>query len=152
LNRSHEFSSFFWLSKIRAKPTSIISFLFPPRCRFSSVRRCHAIVSCHASFSLIHDELAAYNSSYNNASSRCLPFQVKIEALNPHRRRRQPPSTAIKGYLNIGHSPHHSTTCLFCLLPSQSTRPSELHPPSLFRFTAAPTFIVPPHNDTHVMN
>jgi hypothetical protein len=37
------------------------------------------------------------------------------------------PSTAIKDHINLGHSPNHSITSLFCFLPSQSTMLSELH-------------------------
>jgi hypothetical protein len=44
------------------------------------------------------------------------------------------PSLLLKGHLNLDHS----TASLFCLLPSQSTTPSELHPPSSFLLTVVP--------------
>jgi hypothetical protein len=75
--------------------------------------------------------------------SRCHPTQVKIEALNLHYRRRAPSLDRLtlilyhykKGYLNLDHYSHHSTTSLFYLLPSKSTTSSELHSSPSFTFT-----------------
>jgi hypothetical protein len=71
---------------------------------------------------------------------------VKTEVLNPHHRRRSPSSDSQtltlycykKYHLNLGHSLYHSTMSLFCLLSSQSTTSSELHPPPLFPFIVIP--------------
>jgi hypothetical protein len=41
-------------------------------------------------------------------------------------------------HLNLSHLLHHSTASPFCLLPSQSTTPSELHLPPSFPFTTVP--------------
>jgi hypothetical protein len=82
--------SYFWPNKIHVNPTSVISSLFPPRCRLSSGGRRHAVVPCHASFPLSQDELAASASSFGNASSRCLASRVEIESLNLHHRCRTP--------------------------------------------------------------
>jgi hypothetical protein len=69
---------------------------------------------------------------------------------HPPRTAQLPPSTAIKGHLKLGHSPHHLTMSSFCLLPSQSTTSSELHLPPSLSFTVVPhMFIVPSYNDTH---
>jgi hypothetical protein len=60
------------------------------------------------------------------------------------------PFTTIKNHLNLDHSSHHSTVSPLCILPSQSTTSSELHPPSSFPFTVGClTPIISPHNNTH---
>jgi hypothetical protein len=53
----------------------------------------------------------------------------------PPRTARLPIFTAIKNYLNLDHSSHHSIISLFYLLPSQSTTSSKLHPSLSFHFT-----------------
>jgi hypothetical protein len=75
---------------IHASPTGIISSLPPPRCSLSSGRCRHTIPSCHASFPLSQDGLAASASSSSNSSSRRLPSQAETEALNLHHHRRLP--------------------------------------------------------------
>jgi hypothetical protein len=75
---------YFWPNKIHVNPTGVVSSLFPPRCRLSSGGRRHTVVSCHASFPLSQDELAASASSSGNALSRHLASRVEIEALNLH--------------------------------------------------------------------
>jgi hypothetical protein len=80
----------FWPRKIRISLTGIISTLFPPRCCLSSGRRYHTATSCHTSFLLSKDELAASASSFGNALSCCLISLAKTEVLNLHHRRRLP--------------------------------------------------------------
>jgi hypothetical protein len=46
----------------------------------------HAVTSCHASFPLSQEELAASVSSSGNTSSRRFQSRAEIEALNPHHR------------------------------------------------------------------
>jgi hypothetical protein len=137
---------YFLASKTRVSPTDIVSSLSPPRCRLSSGRCHHVATSCHASFSLSQDELAAFVLSSNNASSHRLPSRAETKALNLYHCCQPPfpnhPTSTLhcykKSHLNLNHSPHHSTVSLFCLLPSHSTTPSELHPPPSFLFTAVP--------------
>jgi hypothetical protein len=74
----------FWTSKIRVRPTGVVSSISPPRCRISFGRRRYAAASCHTSFSLRQDELAVFASFFDNASSRRLPSRIEIEALNKH--------------------------------------------------------------------
>jgi hypothetical protein len=76
----------FSVSKIRVSPTHVISSLFPPRCRFYSVRRRHTVTPCHASFSCSQDEFAPSTSSSVNTSSRRLPSQAEIKVLNSYHR------------------------------------------------------------------
>jgi hypothetical protein len=74
----------FQSNKIRVNPTDIVYSLFPPWCRLSFSRCHHAATPCHISFLLSQDELATSISSYSNVSSRRLPSQAEIEALNLH--------------------------------------------------------------------
>jgi hypothetical protein len=130
-------------SKIHVNPTDVVSSIFPLQCHVSSGRRRYAVVPCLALFSLSQDELTVSVSSSENVSSCRLHSPAETEALNPHHRRVLPssdrPTFTIhrykKDHLNIDHSSHHSIVSLFCLLPSQSTTSSKLHPPSLFSFT-----------------
>jgi hypothetical protein len=145
LNQPCEFSTFFWLSKICFSLTDIVSSLSPPQCCLSSDRSHHDAAPCGTSFPWSQNELAASTSSFGNASSHCLPSRAKIEVLNLHHRGSHPPQTgrllpssAIKMSSQPFHSPYHSTASPFCLLPSQSTTPSELHPSSSFPFTIVP--------------
>jgi hypothetical protein len=80
----------FWHSKIHVSPTSVVSSISPPRCRLSSSRCRHAVTSCHTSFPLSQDELAASASSYSNTLSRRLPSRVETEAFNLHHHRTLP--------------------------------------------------------------
>jgi hypothetical protein len=129
----------FSVSKIRVSPTHVVSSLFPPRCRFYSVRRRHTVTPCHASFSCSQDEFAPSTSSSVNTSSRRLPSQAEIKVLNLYHR--HSPTLILncykKSHLNLGHSLHHSTTSLFYLLTSQSATSSELHS-LLLLFTIIP--------------
>jgi hypothetical protein len=102
-------------------------------------------MQCYASFRLSQDEIAASASSSGKASSRRLPSRAETKAMNTHHRR-WPPSLdhptptlhCCKKVISTLVSPHHSTTSLFCLLPSQSTMPLELHPSLSFPFTSVP--------------
>jgi hypothetical protein len=80
----------FWSNKIHISPTSIVSSLSPPQCRLSSSRRRHTTTSCHCSFLLSQDELAASASSFDNVLSHHLPSQTETKVLNLHHRRRLP--------------------------------------------------------------
>jgi hypothetical protein len=139
-----DFFFHFLPSKIRISSIDVVSSLSSPQCRFSSGRHRHAAAPCHASSPLSQDVLVASASSFGNTLFRRLPSRAEIKALNPYHHRRLPSpnrltptcSTAIKSHLILGHSPHHSTTSLFYLLPSQSTTSSELRTYSSFPFTA----------------
>jgi hypothetical protein len=63
----------FRFSKIRVSSTDIVSSTSPTRCRLFSGRCRHAVALCHTFFSWSQDELVAFASSFNNASSRRLP-------------------------------------------------------------------------------
>jgi hypothetical protein len=149
--------NFFWPNKIHISPTGVVSFLSPPQCRLSSGRCRRTVTLCHVSFSLSQDELTASASSSSNASSRRLLTRAKIEALNPHHRRRPPspncliltlhcykkiistlttlPTTQPRVHLtsSLAIAPHHRSSICH-------------HHRSLSR---CPTHIVPLHNDTH---
>jgi hypothetical protein len=133
----------FWSSKIHISPIDVVSFLSPPRYRLTSGRRRHADAPCHASFPWSQDELTAFASSSGNVSPR-----TTVASHTP-RTARLPPSTDIKISSQPSHSLHHSTTSSFCLLPSQTTTPLELHPPPSFFFHCYSMFIIPSHNDTY---
>jgi hypothetical protein len=90
LNQTCGFYSIFWPSKIHVSLTSIVSSLSHRRCRLSSDRCRHTVMSCHASFLWSQDRLSNFVLSFSNASSRHLPFRAKIEALSPHHRSRRP--------------------------------------------------------------
>jgi hypothetical protein len=116
-------------------PTGVVSSLSPLRCRLSSCRCRHVAASCHTSFPWSQDKLVASASSYGNTLSYCLPSRTEIEALNLHHRRGPPSSDrstptlhCYKKVISTLPTLHHSTTSPFCLLPSQSITPSELHP------------------------
>jgi hypothetical protein len=122
-------------SKIHVGPTNVVSSISPSRCHLSSNRRHHATASCHTSFPRSQDELTVSASSFGNALSRHLPYRVKTEALNPHHRRRPPflncPTPTLLCYKNVISTLDTLSTTqlsLFCLLPSQSTTSSKLHP------------------------
>jgi hypothetical protein len=78
----------FQSSKICISPTNVVSSISPPQCRLSSGQRRHATVPYHTSFSLRQDELDASTSSFDNASSCCLPSRAKINVLYLHHHRR----------------------------------------------------------------
>jgi hypothetical protein len=102
------------------------------------------VASCHASFRWSQDELAGSASSFGNDLSHHLPSRAETKELNLHHCRQPPspdsPTPTVRCYrkhhLNFDHSSHYSVASLFCLLPNQSTTPSELHPPLSFSFTA----------------
>jgi hypothetical protein len=77
-------------SKIHVSPTSIVSSLFPPRCRLSSSRHRHTATPCHTSFPLSQDELPASALSFSNALSHRLFSRAETEALNLHHHHRLP--------------------------------------------------------------
>jgi hypothetical protein len=87
------------------QPTSVISSLPHPQCRFSSNRRRHAAALCYTFFSLSQDELATSASSSGNTSFHRIPSQAKIEVSNPHHRHRSPspdrPTLILHCYKNI---------------------------------------------------
>jgi hypothetical protein len=110
-------------TKIHASPTGVISSLSPPRCRPSFDRHCHIIVSCHTSFSLSQDEIAAFASSFGNVLSRCLPSRAKTETLNSHHRRRLSPPPLVD-------HPTHTLYCYKKVISTLATFPttqSRLH-------------------------
>jgi hypothetical protein len=113
----------------------------------------HNTAPCHASFSWSQDELTVSSLSSSNTSSHRIYPQAETKALNSHHHHRPPypdrPTLTLHYYEKIASTlPTLPTTqsCLhFCLLPSQSTTSSELHPPPLFSFTVIPRS----HNDIH---
>jgi hypothetical protein len=127
---------------IHVSPTDVISSIPPPWCRLFFDWYCHAAAPCHTFFPLSKTSSLA---SLHLSATLCLvtsPLKPKLKhwirttaAGYPPQTTRLPPSTAIKNHLNFGHSPHHSIKSLFYLIPSQSTTPLELHPPSSFPFT-----------------
>jgi hypothetical protein len=98
------------------------------------------IAPCHVSFPLNQDDIADSVSSFDNASSSRL--SSRTETLNPYYHNMTlflyRPTLILhcykKDHLNIDHSPHHSITSLFYLLPSKSTTSSKLHPSLSFPF------------------
>jgi hypothetical protein len=112
----------FQLSKICVNPIGVISFLSPPWCCLSS-GWCHNVVAPYrASFPWSQDEFAVSALYFDNASSHHLPSRAEPKHWmhtttngHPLRTTQLPPSTAIKGHLNIGNSPHHSTPPWCCL-------------------------------------
>jgi hypothetical protein len=138
---------FFWPSKICVSPTGIISSLFALWCHLSSGRHRHAVVPCRASFLWSQDDIITSVSTSGNTSSRRSTLEPKpkdwiciIAAGHPSWTTRLPPSTTIKGHLNLDHSqprlyfvsslaraPHHqsSTRRRHSLLPS-----SHVHRPA----------------------
>jgi hypothetical protein len=80
----------FWHSKIHVNPISVISSHSPLQCHLSSSRRRHAIASCHTSFPWSQDELTGSASSFDNPSTRCLPFWAEIKVLNLHHHHHPP--------------------------------------------------------------
>jgi hypothetical protein len=136
LNRPRGFSSFFGPVRFTSAQLASSHPFSLPMCCLSSA------TPCHTSFPLNQDELAVSALSSDNASSHHFPSRAETEVLNPYHCRRLPsqttqlsPSIAIKDYLNLDHSPHHSITSLFCLQISQSTTPSEIHSSTSFPFT-----------------
>jgi hypothetical protein len=125
----------------------MVSSLSSLRCRLSSDQCHHAVASCHASFPWNQDELTVSASSFNNASSHCLPlapkskYWIRTTAVgHPSQTIRLSPSTAIKRpsqYLvtllttqsrlcfvsSLVRAPHHqsSTHCRYSLLPPYHT-------------------------------
>jgi hypothetical protein len=111
---------FFWPSKICVSSTGIISSLFALWCHLSSGRRRHAVAPCHASFPWSQDDIITSISTSGNTSSRRSTLEPKpkdwiciIAAGHPLWTTRLPPSTTIKGHLNLDHSPHHSQLRLY---------------------------------------
>jgi hypothetical protein len=95
---------------------------------------------CPTSFPWSQDEFVAPASSFDNALSCRFPSTAKIEALNPHHCCWPPssdrPTPTLHCYKKvISTLVTLPTTQPFCLLPSQSTMPSELHPPPPLPFT-----------------
>jgi hypothetical protein len=80
----------FWPSKIHTSPTGVVYLPFlssvPPLLWPTSSRA----ATCHTSFPLSQDELAASTLSSDNALSRRRPSRAKTEALNPHHHLRVP--------------------------------------------------------------
>jgi hypothetical protein len=144
----------FQASKIHISPTGTVSSLSPPQCSLSSDRCHHTATSCHASFPLSQDELAASASSPDIALSHHLPSRAETEALNPHhhcytRSARLSPSTAIKGSSQPWplSPPLNHVSILPPPLPDHHAIGA---PPIVavpFHHCIMP--IVPSHNDTH---
>jgi hypothetical protein len=134
---------YFWHSKIRVNPTSIVYSLFSLRCCLSSSQRRHAVIPCHASFPLSQDELTASASSSDNVLSHRLPSQAKIKVLNPQHCRSLSspdyPTRTINCYKKIISTFDTLPLLNYVFIlssPSQSATQSEFQPLSLFPFTA----------------
>jgi hypothetical protein len=133
-------------NKIFISPTSVVSFLSPPRCHISSCQHRHVAAPCHASFSWSQIRARCLCFIFNNTSFCCLLSWVKTKILNSHHHRRLPSSNSLtltlqyykKIILNLGHSPHHLITSSFFLLLNQSTTPPELYQSLSFIFTTVP--------------
>jgi hypothetical protein len=95
LNLHHRWPSFM------DHPTHTLHYYETPQCCLSSSRRHHTTGPCHAYFPWSQDELTISASSSVNISSRRLPSQTEIEALNPHHCCRPP-------------SPDHPTPTFHC--------------------------------------
>jgi hypothetical protein len=119
----------------------LIPFSSPVPPLLGSTSSCPCAVSCF--LPLRQDQLAASTSSFGNASSHRLSSWVETKAMNQHHHCRPPsPNRSTltihcykKSYLNLSHSFYNSTASLFCLLPSHSSKSSELYLPPSFPFT-----------------
>jgi hypothetical protein len=135
----------FLLCKFRVISTDVVASLFPPQCQLSSDWHHHTATSCHAFFPLSQNKLATSTLSFDNASFHRLPFWVETKALNLYHRYQPPssdcPTPTLQCYKNIISTLVTLPTLTvspFCLFPSHNRMSLELHPPSLFSFTAVP--------------
>jgi hypothetical protein len=126
---------------VLAQLVYLLSFpsLVPPLLQLTSSHR--RIVS---RFLLMESrQTLASASSSGNASSCCLSSQAKTEVLNPHHHHRPPSPDRLtltlhcykKVISNLVTLPTTQPRLYFCLLPTQSITPSELHPPPSSPFT-----------------
>jgi hypothetical protein len=143
-NRPCEFSSFYALVRFAsAQLASSPPFPLPG----SAYPLTDVTTPCHASFPLNQDELVAFASSSSNPSSHRIASRAKTEVLNLHHHSRSPSPNHLTPTLHCYKKiistvatllAHHSTTPPFCLLPSETTTSSELHPSPSFPFTIVP--------------
>jgi hypothetical protein len=143
LNWSHAFSLFF--GQVTFKSAQLVSSApFPflgaasPQADVITLLHCVTLPSQWAKTTLLPlFHLLAMLCLVASSLDPKLKHWIRTTAAGyPARTAQFPPTTIIKDHLNLGHSPHHPTTSPFCLLPSQSTTPSELQPPLSFPFTA----------------